>query len=163
MRSLKKIFVLMTVLAAGACYRYVPTEPAAIPPGSNIKAVLTGDGIEAMRPVFGPDVTSVAGPFLYTGGQGVKVLTEVTVRREGFPPTTMNDTVRLEPHHVARLELRELDGLKTAGFTLGAAAAMAGALLAGKSLGGSSEDGEGGGPDPEAFILFKIPLKIGGG
>jgi len=157
------IFLLgASLLVSGGCYHYVPAVMDAVPPGADVRALLSGDGIEAMRGTFGPDVTSVKGPLVSWNEGGMGLLAELFVQREGFPGTTMTETIQLLPHHVARVELRELDGLRTAGFSAALVGAAAVALIAPGLIGGSTEDsGEGGGPDPEAAILFRIPIGFG--
>jgi len=161
MRNIFAPLIVAGALLTGGCYRYVPTEMAAVPPGAEVRAHLTGDGIEAMRSYFGPEVYSVEGPLAWWDEGGVGLLTEISLSRPGFPPTTLTDTVRLLPHHLAGMELRELDGKRTAGLTAAIVGGMAVALFAGQAFGGSSDDsGEGAGEDPEASIIFRIPLGL---
>jgi len=160
MRNITRFLILACLLLSGGCYRYVPTEMAAVPHGAEVQALLTGDGIEAMRGHFGPDVNSVKGPLASWDEEGMGLLAEMTLSRPGFPPTTLTDTIWLLPHHLAGVELRELDGKRTLGFTAAVLGAMAGAILAGRAWSGSSEDPNGGDPDPEAAIVFRIPFGI---
>ena len=161
MRNLSTVLFGVGLLFLGACYRYVPAEMAAVPLGSDVRAHLTGDGVEAMRSSFGPDVHSVEGPLVEWDEEGVGVLTEMYLSRPGFPATTLTDTVRLLPHHLAGVEMKKLDRKRTAGFTAVVVGGMAAALWAGKAFGGSSDDnGEGGGPDPEASVIFRIPISL---
>jgi len=143
MRNISAPLIVAGALLAGGCYRYVPTEMAAVPPGAEVRAHLTGDGIEAMRSYYGPEVYSVEGPLAWWDEGGVGLLTEMYLSRPGFPPTTFTDTVRLLPHHLAGMELRELDGKRTAGFSAA-----------------TDDSGEGAGEDPEASIIFRIPLGL---
>jgi len=160
MRNITTLLIVVGLLLSGGCYRYVPTEMVAVPPGAEVRALLTGDGIEAMRAHFGPEVNSVKGPLVSWDEEGMGLLTELSVSRPGFPPTTLTETIRLLPHHLAGVELRELDGKRTLGFTAAVLGSMAGAILAGRAWGGSSEDPNGGDPDPEAAIVFRIPFGI---
>ena len=160
MRNTTAFLILACLLLSGGCYVYVPTEMAAVPPGADVRALLTGDGVEAMRAHFGPEVNSVKGPLVSWDEGGLGLLTELSVSRPGFPPTTLTETSRLLPHHLAGVELRELDGKRTLGFTAAVVGAMAGAILAARAWGGSPDDPNGGDPDPEAAIVFRIPFGI---
>ena len=163
MNKLLIVFSFLTLALSGACYRYVPTERATAPPGSEVRAILTQDGISEMRRYFGPGVTSVEGPLVRWDEAGIGLLSEISMSRPGFPATTTTETLELLPHHLERMELRELDGKRTVGFAAGVVGVMAGALLAAQAIGGSSDDdGEGGGPEPEAAFAFRIPFGFWG-
>ena len=170
MRSFSRSFLLLiTLVSAGACYRYVPSETGAIPAGTEVRARLTDEGRAEARQYFGPDVTSVTGPLVRWDGEGIGLLTEMTLSRAGFPATVMTDTIRFLPQHLSGVDVKELDGKRTLWFTAGVAGAMAGAVIATRYFGGSERDheGEGGeGGDPEAailvrFAIFRIPFRIG--
>jgi hypothetical protein len=77
----------------------------------------------------------------------------------------MTETIQLQPHHIARVELRELDGRRTAFFTAGVVGAAAVAVIAPSLIGGESEEsGEGDDTDPDAaIVLFRLPLSFLGG
>jgi hypothetical protein len=163
MRRTKTISILFGLVFCVGCYRYVPAEMGAVPPGADVRAQLTGDGIEAMRGTFGPGVTEVEGGLASWDESGIGVMTETFIQRAGFPATNMTETIQLLPHHVSLVEIRELDGKRTAGFSIAVLGAMAGALWAGQTFGGGSDnnEGDGGGPDPDAAIIFKIPIRFG--
>ena len=171
MTSFGRFFLLsFTLVSAGACYRYVPSETGAVPPGTEVRARLTDAGEAEARQYLGPDVRSVTGSLVRWDGEGIGVLTKMTVSRAGFPSTTLTDTIRFLPQHLSGVDVKELDGKRTLWFTAGVVGAMVGAVLAAKHFGGSSreggeEGGEGGG-DIEASILvrvpvFRIPFNIG--
>ncbi len=162
MRNTVRMILGASLLLAGGCYRYVPVEMDAVPPGAEVQAHLTGDGIEAMQGELGPNVTFLKGPLVSWDEEGMGVSAGLFLQREGYPGTTMTETIQLLPHHVARVELRELDGLRTAGFTAALLGAAAVAIIAPNHIGGSSEDpGEGGGPNPEASIIFRFFFGLG--
>jgi hypothetical protein len=155
---------LVVLFFSGACYRYVPVERFQARPSSEVRAILTMDGVEELRGTFGPNLTSVDGPLVRWDSEGLGLLTELSVIRAGFPATVMTDTIQLQPHHIARVELKELDGRRTALFTVGVVGVAAMAVIAPSLIGGETdESGEGDSTDPDAAILFRIPIRIGGG
>jgi hypothetical protein len=159
MRIIRTTLVLTAIAVLGGCYRWVPTEQAAVPPGAEVKATLTDVGVEEMRRYLGPDVTSVEGPMVSWDPGGLSILSVTTLRRAGFPPTVLTDTLRLAPNYTADVAIRELDGKRTAIFTAGALGAAAGAVMAALIFGGNSESpGEGDGPPPEESVVYRIPL-----
>lgn len=163
--SIVRVALALSAIAATAgCYHWVPTEPSSLPPGTEVRAELTDAGMEEARRYFGPDVEAVEGPLVASDGEGLSLLFTTTLRREGFQPTTLSDTLRLQSRHLADVSRKELHGTKTAWFTAGVIGAAAGAVLAGKALTGSSDDdGEGGGPptDDAFLIVIPFPLTIG--
>lgn len=161
-KAITLLALTAAVLSAG-CYRYVPANPAELTPGTHVRAALTDLGIDRMRAEFGPGVVSVDGPMVASSGGGVSVLRETYVRREGFPPTTVLDTLRIEPQHVMRVDVRQLNGPRTVLLAGGLAAGAMGALWAAHIFGGTGEGGgEGDGDPPDAsVVLFRIPFRIG--
>ena len=54
MRIIRTTFVVTAIAVFGGCYRWVPTEQAAVPPGAEVRAMLTDAGVDEMRRYFGP-------------------------------------------------------------------------------------------------------------
>jgi hypothetical protein len=172
MSLVRATLTLATVVALGGCYRWVPTEQGAVPRGVEVRATLTDAGVEEMRRYFGPDVTDVTGPLVSWDRGEFAVLSVTTLRRPGFLPTTLADTLRLQPSHMVDVAVKELDGKRTAIFTVGVLGAAAGAVAAALIFGGTPEDsGEGGGPPTDESLvpgstfgsipLMRIPFRFG--
>lgn len=159
MRTVRLTLAAATLAVASGCYHYVPASPAGVSPGADVRAWLTDSGIDEMRGYFGPDVNSVEGPLVRWDGGGVALLVETYVSRPGFPPTSVADTIRLLPPHVATVELRELNRWRSAGLAAIIVGGAVAALLAARTVGGQSEEPELP-PDPEAMILFRIPFRL---
>ena len=96
MRIPRVSLVIAFAALLGGCYKYVPVEPSAVTPGAGVRARLSDAGAEEMRRLFGPDVLSVEGPLVAWNGGGLSLLWETYLRRQGYPPTTVTDTIRLE-------------------------------------------------------------------
>ncbi|MGD2122941.1 MAG: hypothetical protein PVJ76_14405 [Gemmatimonadota bacterium] len=159
------LLALFALFFSGACYRYVPVERYQAPRGSEVRVILTMDGEDEIRGTFGPGVTFLDGPLVRWDAEGLGLSTDLSISRDGYPSTTMTDTIQLQPHHIARVELKELDGRRTAFFTAGVVGVAAVAIIAPSLVGGESDDsGEGDDTDPDAaIVLFRIPIRIGGG
>ncbi|MBT8397138.1 MAG: hypothetical protein KJN92_09235, partial [Gemmatimonadetes bacterium] len=123
------VFVL-AMFSSGACYRYVPIGQYQAPPGSEVRVVLTMDGEDEIRGTLGPGIFSLDGPLVRWDSEGLDLQTDLSISREGYPATTLTETIQLQPHHVARVELKELDGRRTAFFTAGVVGAAAAAIIA---------------------------------
>jgi hypothetical protein len=162
MRCLRTLLVLAVLGSASGCYRYIETDRSTVSPGTEVRASLTDAGSEVARAYFGPDVRSVEGPVVGWDQDELTVLVRGYLSRPGYPPTSVEDTIRLLPEHFRTVEVRTLDGKRT----LGLAAAIVGGTVAavfgtGVFGGGSDEGDEGDNPDPDAAIIVRIP--IGGG
>ncbi|MCH7564910.1 MAG: hypothetical protein IH968_13925 [Gemmatimonadetes bacterium] len=162
MSIVRRTLIIAALALTAGCYRYVPADRTLVPAGAKVQARLTDAGVEEMRRYFGPNVRFVKGPLVSWDGEGLALLVETSVQREGFPPTILADTIRLLSHHVAEVGIQELNGKRTAGFTGVMLVGGAAAVLVARTFGGSSEGlGEGGEPRPPALILFSIPIRIG--
>ena len=160
-KVLAVLFIFCLGFTAG-CYRYVPMEQATAPSGTLVRARLTDDGAQEMQRYFGPGVVEVKGPLVSWNTEGMSLLWETFLRREGFPATTVTDTVSLLPQHLAGVDIRELDGARTAVFSVALLAGAVAAILAARTFGGEPEEGpEGGDLDPDDAVLFRIPIRIG--
>lgn len=161
MRICRLIVILGTTAFANGCYRYVETTRTAVSPGSEVRAQLTEAGVEEMRGYFGPDVQSVKGPLARWDEDGVEVLVQTYVRRPGFPPTSIADTIRLSPFQFSGVEIREVDRARSIGLAALIAGGTVAAVFGTGVFGGGSDDGsEGDDPDPDASIIFRIPIRI---
>jgi hypothetical protein len=160
MKTVPIRFLALSILFVGGCYRYVPAETGAIPPGTEVRVRLTDAGQAEIRQYYGPDLTRVTGSLVRWDVDGLGLMTEMTITREGFPATFLADTIQLLPQHLSGVDVKEFDGKRSLGFTAGVIGAMAGALVAAQAFGGSSsnEGDDSGGPDPEASILLRVPL-----
>ena len=167
MPKLPKILPFLALLTFTAgCYRYVPVTPSAVGPGTEVRTRLTEDGQREVRSFMGSDTDAVEGSLVAWNRDGVSLLVQSEIRRDGFPPTAFTDTLELLPQHVQSVQVRELDGWRTAGTAALVVGGAVVAVLAPRALGGDSEsgDGEGGGEgdptDPNAQILIRFPLSF---
>lgn len=150
--------LLLAFLAIAACYRYVPAEPARVVPGQDVRTRLTGEGMDAMRGFFGPGVIDIEGKLVRWDRQGVTLLFETFVTRPGFPATTIQDTIQLQPWHVDLVERKELDGRRS---VLAGAAVVSGAitaLISSKAFGSGGNPGESPEPEPDELIIIRLPF-----
>lgn len=148
--------VAVGLLFTAACYHYVPAEPRDVTPGAQVRARLTDEGADAVRPYFGPGVHRVDGPLVGWDENGVSLAIETQVSRPGFPPTTMADTIHLSPDHVGMLERQVIDLPRTGLAALCVAAAATAAVFATRTFGGSTTKDQP--PEPKNIILFRIPF-----
>ena len=163
MKIARMACILAVMATASGCYTWVPVEPTAVPVGTEVRAVLTDSGAEGVRQYFGPDVTAVEGPLVSWNREGLRIMAETSVRRAGFMPTVMLDTLVVAQHQLLDLQIQEFSRKRTTWFTVGVVGGTVLAILAVKAFtGGSDEDpGEGGGPPTDDAIVLRIPFSLG--
>lgn len=162
MRAFHTLSVIALVALTGGCHQYVPADPSAVPPGTGVRARLSESGVEEMRRYFGPNVFTVEGPLVSWGREGLAVLQQSTLRREGYLPTTVTDTLYIPPEYLMGVDARELNGPRTAGLSVAMLAGVVATVFAAKVFGGTQEGGgEGDGPPPDASVLLRFPIRIG--
>lgn len=163
MKNIRMALLLAAVGLLSGCHRWVPAEQLPLPAGTRVRAQLSSEGQETARRFFGPGAGDVEGPIVEWGDEDVSFLVSTLLLRDGFPATTINDTLRIPRAQVIDFEVRELDKSRTALFVSGVVGLAVGAVLAARAISsGDDPGGEGGGePPPEAWVI-RIPLAIGG-
>ncbi|AHG92384.1 hypothetical protein J421_4849 (plasmid) [Gemmatirosa kalamazoonensis] len=138
-------------LAASACYRNVPLDPAPLAPGAAVRLYLTGDGTARLEPRLGPQTLAVDGRVDSVGAGGVTVVVSQTTKTYGGTIAWMGERVTIPTTVIARAEQRVLDRRRT----IAVAASAAGAALAAMFVliaqhGGGTPEPPGGptGPSP---------------
>lgn len=148
--------VTVTMTTAG-CYRYVPAQIEATPPGTGVQLLVTGSGAQEAEMAGALDDGEPRLRGTVAGMEGDRLLLRVPLTRvrEGFIENRIDQAVSLPVGDIVSFQRRELDGLQTGLFIGGTAAAVAGvAFLILDPLRG---DPERPGPDPDETV---IPLSI---
>lgn len=156
----------MLVGLAGAatltgCYRYVPADLEATPPGTNVQLLITRAGSEEAELAGAIDdgEPRVRGTVVSREGDALLVRVPVARRQDGFIVNRIDQAVRFPIGEIVSMQRRELNGLATS-LTIGAVAVGVGVAIAalGNPLKGDKADP----PDPDEIILsFPIPLPFG--
>lgn len=148
---------LAVTMATTGCYRYVPAQIEATPPGTGVQLLVTRDGAQEAE-VAG--ALTEGEPRLrgtVVGVEGEQLLLRVPLSRiqQGFIENRIDQAVSIPVGEIVSFQRRELDRLQTGLFLGGTAAAVAAvAVLILDPLKG---DPERPGPDPPESI---IPLSI---
>jgi hypothetical protein len=146
-----RLLGLCTLLSSGACYRYVPLEVAAPPPGTDVRLYLTPQATTELTPRLGPETTSVIGRVTSADATALTLVVSETGKLGGGSVRWVGERVELPLGLVHRGERRVRDRRRTliAGGIAAAATAGAFFILRAVAGGGSGEDnGGGGGPTP---------------
>jgi len=140
---------IVGVLAVGltSCYRYVPTRLETVPVGSSVRAVLSADGTQSLSDRLGLETGTLSGTLVDRDAQRAMLL--VPWPGSGREPGSrvLHQQVDLQVSHVARLDLRVFDKVRTGGLV----AALLGAVtvIAVRAFGGGNQGSpplDGGGP-----------------
>jgi len=148
---------LAVVMATTACYRYVPAQIEATPPGTGVQLLVTRNGAQEAEMAGALDDGEPRLRGTVVGVEGDQLLLRVPVTRiqEGFIANRMEQAVSVPVGEIVSFQRREMDRLQTGLFIGGTAAAVAGiAVLILNPLRG---DPERPGPDPDETIL-SLPI-----
>lgn len=122
-------WLIVAVLSAPACYRFVPETGSSPAAGNEYRAYLTEAGTEQLRPVLGQNVGAVDGRFMSVSDTTLEVSVGATIPRgdDPRPIIWVGERVVLPRSAIARMERRELDRPRTmraaALYTVGVLAA----------------------------------------
>ncbi len=121
--------VLASLVSVPACFRYVPAEFAAVPPGESVRVYLTRQGMAEVREVSNADGPFVTGTLLRLDADNLFVRVPVSTRQVGFFTERLGQELALRTSEIVQLERRQLDGVGTGLLVAGTAAAAAGIVL----------------------------------
>ncbi|HEX7123555.1 MAG TPA: hypothetical protein VF178_14355 [Gemmatimonadaceae bacterium] len=140
-------WLLLALLIAPACYRYVPELEANPSVGSEYRLHLTEAGTQQLQPILGQGIAAVDGRIIGASDSSYQVTVGKTIPRDDPRPVIWaGEVVFLPLGAIERVERRELDR----GRTMRAAALYtAGALVVGSIwLSVSGKASAKGGPPP---------------
>lgn len=153
------------VFISSGCYRYVPTDADLVPPGDDIRILVTRLGAAELDQVT--EEATAAG--LISGKmQGVEdddLILSVPVgeRREGFMTMNLTQTIRVPMGEILDLDRREFDKGATVGMVGLAAALGVGIVFGIIEAFGTSSPGEDEPPVEDfTFVLGRFSLPFGG-
>ena len=155
MKTLALRSLILSCVGLSGCYAHTPVAIGDVHPGDAVRVRLTAAEAERLEQdalvvdrVFRAQVVQSA-----PSGLLVRVPLPGSDRLAGDLYTQLS----LTPQQVVELELRELDGLKTAGaVAVGAVVAAAAAFAAFKAI--SAGDGEGKEPGEPTQSVIRIPF-----
>lgn len=158
--GLARLVLLVALTASAGCYRWAPYEGEPLPIGTEVRVRVTNAGADELRRRFGSTDGTLSGPLARWDASQVSVTTTTMIRREGFAPTSVSDTLDVARSLVAGIDIKELDRKNTAFLVVGVVAGAAGLVLATRAFGGETVP-EGEGPPVEESVIVRIPLGIG--
>ncbi|MGY8779680.1 MAG: hypothetical protein ACKVIN_16370 [Longimicrobiales bacterium] len=120
--------IIAITLTTSGCYRYVPAQAEAIPPGTGVRVLITRAGAEELKTVtaIDNDVPLVDGTVAGIERDALLMSVPVGVRSEGFVTSAIEQVVRVPLGEIVSLQRRELNSLATGLTITGGVALMAG-------------------------------------
>lgn len=163
-RGVVTAFVLTSITAG--CYRYVPAELEATPPGTEVRLLVTSTGArEAQEAGVLDDENEprVRGTLMGVDGTDLVVRVPVAQRQDGFMVRRIDQSVRVPTSEIVSLQQQELDGVRTGLVVGGATVLVAGVLaLILDPFGRSDNDPD---PPPDELLMslqiFSHPFPFG--
>lgn len=148
-RSARTTAALMLPLSVCACYTYAPvTTPS---PGMEVRAQLETEA--AVRRSTGLDDPIVRYDGVVVDVTPEQLALDVLIARStsAFQDIEIRDTVRLRTSEVRSIQERKISAVRTALFTVGAAAAAFGLVKSINAVVGGTTDDDGGNGNPTTF------------
>ena len=137
----------LSCIGLAACYSYVPARIETVPTGSSVRALLSAEGMRSLADRVGIDNGTLSGKLVERDAQRAMLLVAWpgTGRERGS--RVLYQRVDVPLSHVARLEIRRMDKVRSGGLMavlLGAAT-----VIAVRAFGGGNPGSPpGGGPGP---------------
>jgi len=152
--------LLLAVLGAPGCYRYVPTDFLTVPVGQDVRLVVIPDQIDDLAEIRTQDdaIPVVAGTVLGRDGQDLLVLVPIARRQEGFQTRVLSQSIRVPATAIVRAELKLLDKGKTVGAMALGLAGLAGLVFAGLEVRGGETPQPDDDPPELRLTIFSLPI-----
>ena len=139
------LYALAGGLVTGGCYTYREPPATGVPPGREVRVLLTDAGAAAVAPWVGPRVVSIAGRLTSSQDSAVTLAVTAIEKRNGVEDVWRGEPVQVRREHIESLQERTFSRGRSL-VAGGVAVGLLGMLYA--VLGGSlgSSGGPGGGP-----------------
>ena len=148
----------VAALVLSGCYKYVPVETGATPPGEEVRVFVTRQGaaeFSEVAPLDGP-VPDLRGEVVGHEGSDLLLAVEVASPQVGFHTIGLKQTVRIPTGEILSIERRVLNKPLTAAVVGGVAAAGTAMMLMIIDATGREPGPE---PDPDFLLnLWSIPI-----
>jgi hypothetical protein len=125
--TMKQLAFVFSVLVLPGCYSYTPTDLTAVPPGADVRLLVTRQGAFELSEVTEVDarVPIVHGRIVGREGDDLMLNVAVSQRQDGFHTVRLGQTIRIPLGEILSTEEKSLSpsktGLALAGAVGGAA------------------------------------------
>lgn len=126
-----RALLAILIASTAGCYRYVPAQMEATPPGTEVRLLVTRAGTSELTEVVDVegDAPLVDGTLVEMQNDDLVLSVPVAQRQDGFMTSTIEQRVRVPAGEVVSFQRREINGLLTATAMTGVAAGVAALVL----------------------------------
>ena len=124
MNAPTKVVLGVAALLSAGCFRYVPVESAAVPPGVEVKMELTRVGFAELPELPNYSGPGLGGTFVRRGEGQFYVNVPVAVRMDGLVTQMIDQHVAVPDREIVSIRRRTLDRPKTLLAALGGVATL---------------------------------------
>lgn len=156
-------FALVALVAVGgaACYTYAPATLETVPEGARVKALISTEAQLDLERRAGIEARELEGELVERSDE--RILLSVRVPP---PPTGLSSgrplrqRIDLAPRDVLRVDVRKVDGARTALFAGGVAGFAAILIAVAVSASNPGDPPNGGPPPPESVVGWLIGIPV---
>ena len=121
---------LAAAVAATGCYRYVPAELAAVPPGQEVRLYVTQAALGALAELpVDTESPVLNGMLVRTEPASLFLRVPVTARQQAFGVQVLGQDVVIARDQIVQVERRELNKAVTGAVTVGGTALLTAAVI----------------------------------
>jgi hypothetical protein len=110
--------VLLPVMGAG-CFKYIPTELEAVPPGENVRVYVTRNVVTSIEEVVRTNDPVLSGQLVRRQDDNLFLRVNTAIRNEGFHSVPIGQDLSIPLQEIIQVERRELDPLGTSALVAG--------------------------------------------
>lgn len=123
-RQAPRAFAALLVLAAAGCYHYVEMSPPQVTPGADVRVYAERVGNEVFRGLDGGGDVFLDGRWVEFRDHEIVLSVAGDEIREGLQTRTLRRRVVVEPDRLHRVEVRQLDRVRTGAVMAGLGAGL---------------------------------------
>jgi hypothetical protein len=127
-RSIVRVVAAVSLPFLGAgCFKYIPTELDAVPPGENVRVYVTRNVVTSIEEVIRTNDPVLNGQIVRRQDDNLFLRVPTAVRREGFHSVPIGQDLAIPLRDIIQVERRQIDRIGTGALvagTLGAAATV---------------------------------------
>jgi hypothetical protein len=120
---------LATLISSAGCYRYIPSEPAAVPPGERVRVFVTREALIRLGDLPVVEGSVLNGTLIRTEPTSIVLRLPVATRQTGFSMEVLGQDVFIPTDQVLQVERREVNRPITALLAVGATGLLAGLVV----------------------------------
>jgi hypothetical protein len=127
--SVAQYAVVLAFVTQAACFKYVPVELSAVPPGKDVRVYVTREAMAELGDAADPSAPILNGTLVRREPDRLVMRVPVTSRQVGFFTEQIGQEVSVRTNQIVQFEERRLDRVGTGLLVAGTAVAAAGVIF----------------------------------